>query len=135
MIIEKEIQIEATFETEEMYVNADSDAIERVIYNLIHNALKFTPQEGKIKIATFYQKDKVLVSVEDNGIGISSEEIDLIWERFYKSDKSRGRDKSGTGLGLAIIKNIINEHGQKIWVESESAKGAKFVFTLERISN
>jgi len=135
MIVEKEIQIGAIFETEEMFVNADSDAIERVIYNLIHNALKFTPQGGKIEIVTSSHKDKVLVSVEDNGIGISSEEIDLIWERFYKSDKSRSRDKSGTGLGLAIIKNIINEHGQKIWVESELGKGAKFTFTLERASN
>ncbi|HHV98096.1 MAG TPA: cell wall metabolism sensor histidine kinase WalK [Clostridiaceae bacterium] len=135
MIVKKEMQIEAIFETEEMYVDADSDAIERVIYNLIHNALKFTPQGGKIKIITLYQKDKVLVSVEDNGIGISSDEIDLIWERFYKSDKSRGKDKSGTGLGLAIIKNIINEHGQKIWVESELGKGSKFTFTLKRASN
>ena len=56
----------------------------------------------------------------------------MIWERFYKSDKSRGQHKSGTGLGLAIVKNIINEHGQNVWVESEIGKGTVFYFTLER---
>jgi signal transduction histidine kinase len=75
------------------------------------------------------------VSVEDNGIGISKEEIDLIWERFYKSDKSRGIEKKGTGLGLAIVKNIIQEHKQEIWVESELGKGTKFSFTLNRGTN
>ena len=72
------------------------------------------------------------MSIEDNGIGIEKSELDMIWERFYKSDKSRSRDKTGTGLGLAIVKNIINEHGQEIWVESEPGKGTGFTFTLNR---
>lgn len=134
LIVNKGIQVEANFEEEETMVNADSDAIERVLYNLVHNAIKFTPENGKITVSTALKKDKALVSVEDNGIGISSEDIDLIWDRFYKSDKSRGRDRSGTGLGLAIVKNIVSEHGQEVWVESETGKGAKFTFTLDRVA-
>ncbi|MEG6611898.1 ATP-binding protein [Pseudoclostridium thermosuccinogenes] len=131
-IIEKDLEIHADFESEDILVYADPDAIERVMMNLLHNAIKFTGEKGKINIRIFRQKDKVLVSVQDNGVGIERDELDLIWERFYKSDKSRGMDKTGTGLGLAIIKNIINEHNQDIWVESEIGKGTKFTFTLEK---
>jgi len=130
LIMEKEIQVEANFFREETLVYADSDAIERVLYNLIHNAIKFTPEKGKITVSTNVQKGKVFVSVEDNGPGIEKDEIDFIWDRFYKSDKSRSKDKTGTGLGLAIVKSIVNEHGQEIWVESEPGKGTKFTFTL-----
>lgn len=132
LLVNKNIMVEADFEEEDMYVNADCDAIERVIYNLLHNSIKFTPENGKIKITTKVQKDKVIVSIEDNGRGMESSELDRIWERFYKSDKSRSLDKTGTGLGLAIVKNIINEHKQQIWVESESGKGTRFAFTLDR---
>lgn len=131
-ILKKNIKIEASFEEEEIFVNADIDAIERVVYNLIHNAIKFTPDKGKIDINVWTQKDKVYVSIKDNGIGIPKEEVNLIWERFHKSDRSRSKDKSGTGLGLAITRNIINDHKQEIWVESEYGRGAKFTFTLEK---
>lgn len=131
-IVEKNLVVEANFEEEGMLVHADPDAIERVIINLIHNAVKFTNNNGRITISSQSQKDKVLVSVKDNGIGIDKDEINMIWERFYKSDKSRSKDKSGTGLGLAIIKSIINEHNQNIWVESELGKGSEFTFTLSR---
>ncbi|OPZ82907.1 MAG: Alkaline phosphatase synthesis sensor protein PhoR [Firmicutes bacterium ADurb.Bin419] len=90
---------------------------------------------GLITIQTVMLKGKVQVSVRDNGPGIESEEIGLIWDRFYKSDKSRGKDKNGTGLGLAIVKNIINEHGQEIKVESEVGKGTVFFFTLNMAKN
>jgi signal transduction histidine kinase len=135
LLLNKSIYVEADFEEEGMLVNADADAIERVLYNLVHNAIKFTPEKGRIKITTKAQKDKVFVSVKDNGIGIDREELDMIWERFYKTDKSRSRDKTGTGLGLAIVKNIINEHGQQIWVESEPGRGTEFIFTLEGSGN
>lgn len=131
LLVDKGIFVEADFEEEGMCVNADADAIERVMYNLVHNAIKFTPENGRIKITTKAQKDKVLVSVRDNGTGIEKDELDMIWERFYKTDKSRSRDKTGTGLGLAIVKNIINEHGQQIWVESEPGKGTEFTFSLD----
>lgn len=134
-ITSKDLQVEADFEEEDMFVNADSDAIERVLINLLHNAIKFTPEKGRIKLATYKNRDKIFVSVKDSGIGIEKEEIDLIWERFHKSDKSRSKDKSGTGLGLAIVKNIINEHNQTISVESELGKGTKFIFSLDRSTN
>ncbi len=132
LLLEKNIMVEADFEEEIMGVNGDVDAIDRVVYNLLHNAIKFTPEGGKITISIKSQKDRAHVSVEDTGSGIESSELDMIWERFYKSDKSRSRDKTGTGLGLAIVKNIMNEHGQDIWVESEQGKGTKFTFTLAR---
>lgn len=132
LIISKNIQIEANFEEENIQAFADVDAIERVIINLMHNAVKFSNEKGKIKISVEYFKDKILLTIEDNGIGIERDEIDLIWDRFYKSDKSRGKDKTGTGLGLAIIKSIINEHNQEIWVESELEVGTKFKFTLSK---
>lgn len=135
LLLGKGIFVEADFEEEGICVNADADAIERVLYNLVHNAIKFTPENGRIKITTKTQKDKVLVAVKDNGIGIEKDELDMIWERFYKTDKSRSRDKTGTGLGLAIVRNIINEHGQQIRAESEPGKGTEFSFTLERAEN
>lgn len=131
LIISKNIQIEAAFETDEIFVEADADAIERVIINLIHNAIKFTNDFGTIIITTSNKKDKVYIEIQDDGVGIDVEEINNVWERFYKSDKSRGRDKGGTGLGLAIVKNIINEHKQQIWLESELNIGTKFTFTLK----
>lgn len=132
LFVEKNINVDADFEEESLIVSADADAIERVLYNLLHNAIKFTPEGGNIKILTKVQKNKAEVTVKDNGIGIDESEIEMIWDRFYKSDKSRGKDKTGTGLGLAIIKNIINEHGQKIWVESKLGEGSSFTFTLAR---
>ncbi|HHX17520.1 MAG TPA: cell wall metabolism sensor histidine kinase WalK [Clostridium sp.] len=134
-IIKKNIFVKANFEKEDMFVEGDVDSIERVILNLIYNAVKFVGEEGKIILTTKYQRDKVLVSIEDDGIGIGENEINLIWERFYKSDKSRGIEKKGTGLGLAIVKNIIQEHKQEIWVESKLGKGTKFSFTLNKGTN
>ena len=135
LITSKQIQVEANFDDENVFVSADPDAIERVIYNLVHNAIKFTPEGGSIAIGTVRKKDTVEISVKDTGIGIDPNDMDMIWDRFYKADKSRSKDKVGTGLGLAIVKNIINEHNQQIWVESEPGKGTKFTFTLRKIEN
>ncbi len=130
MILEKELNIEAEFDEEEILVRADPDAIERVLINLLHNAIKFTPPKGLITVSTEKQKDRVLISVKDTGIGIDPADLELIWERFYKTDRSRSRDKSGTGLGLSIVRNIILEHKSEIKVESEPGKGTKFSFYL-----
>ena len=132
LLLEKDLTVDADFEEEDILAKADADAIERVLYNLMHNAIKFTPEGGNIKIMTRMLKDKIEVTVKDNGIGINENELDMIWDRFYKTDKSRSKDKTGTGLGLAIVRNIINEHGQNIWVESKSGEGTSFTFTLER---
>lgn len=130
LLLEKDLAVDADFEEEELLVKADSDSIERVIYNLMHNAIKFTPAGGKISIITHKRKDIVEVMIKDTGIGIEQSDLAMIWDRFYKADKSRGRDKTGTGLGLAIVRNIINEHGQNIWVESKPGEGTAFTFTL-----
>lgn len=130
LLLEKELTVDADFEEEDMPVKADLDAIERVIYNLMHNAIKFTPAGGKISLITRKHKDVAEVTVKDTGVGIEPEELDMIWDRFYKSDKSRSRDKTGTGLGLAIVRNIINEHGQAIRAESKPGEGTAFIFTL-----
>jgi len=132
LLLEKNLTVDADFEEEDLFVKADMDAIERVLYNLMHNAIKFTPAGGNIKVMIRLQKGKAEVTVKDNGIGIDENELDMIWDRFYKTDKSRSKDKTGTGLGLAIVKNIINEHGQRIWVESKQGEGTSFTFTLER---
>lgn len=129
-IVRKSIEIEASFEEGDPDVFADMDSIDRVVLNLLHNAIKFTPEKGKIMISTSAVRDELYVSIEDTGVGIGADEINNIWERFYKSDKSRGMDKSGVGLGLAIVKNIINSHGERIWVQSEPGRGTRFTFTL-----
>lgn len=115
-----------------MFAEGDVDSIERVILNLIYNAVKFVAEEGRIILTTKYYKDKILVSVEDNGIGISEDEIDLIWERFYKSDKSRGIEKRNR-TGTCHCKNIIQEHKQEIWVESELGKAQNLVLPLTEV--
>jgi signal transduction histidine kinase len=129
MIVNKNLELMADFETERLFVRADTDAIQRVLLNLLHNAVKFTPEGGKITVRT-YAKNKVYVEVEDNGPGIPEEELPHIFDRFYKADKSRGLDKTGVGLGLAIARNIILSHNETIRVESQEGKGSRFIFTL-----
>ena len=131
-ISNKNLVMEVKLYEEHQKVVADPDAIERVITNLLDNAIKFTSQGGIIYVSTSEEDDKVCVSIEDTGIGIDKEDLSHIWERFYKTDRSRGKDKVGTGLGLAIVKNIILNHKQNIWVESFLNKGSKFAFTLQK---
>ena len=111
---------------------ADRDAIHRVIYNLVDNALKFTPPEGEITLtAERLEKGKVRFSVRNTGQGIPREEAARIFERFYKTDKSRGRNKKGVGLGLYMVKTIVEAHGEEIFVTSEEGAFAEFSFTLK----
>jgi len=134
MFIEKNLEFSADFEQEKMLVKADKEAIQRVIINLLHNAIKFTPDYGRITVRTFLTRDKVNVSVEDTGKGIPESELPNIFERFYKTDKSRSEDRTGVGLGLAIVKNIIMSHKESIKVESKEGVGSKFIFTLRSAS-
>ncbi len=106
----------------------DADRIEQVLVNLVHNAIKFTPQGGKIAISFRVEEDKLLTSVNDTGIGIPEDDLPHIFERFYKVDKARSG--GGTGLGLAIAKHIVRAHGGDIWAESEERKGSTFTFSL-----
>jgi two-component system phosphate regulon sensor histidine kinase PhoR len=106
----------------------DRERIEQVLINLIHNAIKFTPPGGSVTIRARQEGQDVLVSVSDTGVGIPADDLPRIFERFYKSDKSRSG--GGTGLGLAIAKHIIEAHGGRIWAESVEGKGSTFHFTL-----
>ena len=130
LISQKGLEVEPYFE-EEIIVLADKDSIDRVIINLLHNAIKFTPNGGVIRIYSSKKGSKAEITIEDTGIGIEPSELSMIWDRFYKSDKSRSKDRSGTGLGLAIVKNIIHEHGQNIEVYSRVKEGTRFTFTLD----
>lgn len=132
LIEEKKLLVDVDFEHTPEPVLADRNSIDRVIINLVTNAIKFTPPGGAIKITTKRLKDKVEISVADTGIGIAKEEQAMIFERFYKSDKSRSADKKGTGLGLSIVKEILLAHKQSIKVESKLGDGSKFTFTLAR---
>lgn len=128
--LKKSIAIEVVLTEEVMYVNADMEKIQQVLYNLLDNAIKFSHHNSIIKIETSEKKNKIFVSVADHGIGIPKDDLKLIWDRFYKSDYSRGKDKKGTGLGLSIVKEIINAHGENINVISTEEVGSEFVFSL-----
>lgn len=113
-------------------VLADPDRIEQVVSNLLDNAIKFTPQGGKVVVRALAENDRVRVEVIDNGPGIPEEDQPRIFERFYRVDKARSRELGGTGLGLAIVKHIIETHQGTVWVESVLAGGSKFIFTLPK---
>ena len=111
-------------------VYADAERIHQVITNLVHNALKFSPAGGSVKISADAQLEgqKVKISVYDAGIGVPAEDWDRTFERFYKTDRARA--SLGTGLGLAIAKHIVQAHSGRIWVESVENRGSTFMFTL-----
>lgn len=113
------------------FVHADESKIQQVIYNLLDNAIKFSKPSTSIDIETNRKNDRLMVSIHDHGIGIPKDALDDIWNRFYKSDLSRGKDKKGTGLGLSIVKEIIQAHEQSINVVSTVDVGTEFIFTLE----
>lgn len=119
---------------DESFVEADQDKIEQVLDNLISNAVKYT-SEGKIIVKCIHKNNKVEFSVSDTGIGIGKEHLERLFDRFYRTDKARSRDKGGTGLGLAVVKGILNAHQEEIFVESESGEGSRFYFSLELISH
>lgn len=127
----KTIAIELVLTGDEMYVHADTEKIQQVLYNLLDNAIKFSHHDSVIKVETSVKKSHLFVSVKDTGIGIPKDDLKLIWDRFYKSDLSRGRDKKGTGLGLSIVKEIINCHGEHINVISTEGVGSEFIFSLK----
>lgn len=128
----KNINIRLNYENKSYIVHADQMKIQQVIYNLIDNAIKFSPNDSDIIINVYNKNEKVFVSVKDFGVGISSENQLKIWDRFYKVDDSRGKDKKGTGLGLAIVKEIITAHNENINVISTEGVGTQFVFSLSK---
>ena len=118
----KKIAIELIFTGDILYVNADMEKIQQVLYNLLDNAIKFSHHDSVIKIETSEKKNK--------GVGIPKDDLKMIFDRFYKSDASRGKDKKGTGLGLSITKEIIQSHEEHINVISTPGVGSEFIFSL-----
>jgi signal transduction histidine kinase len=128
----KKISINLVFSSKEAYVDADVDKIQQVLYNLIDNAIKFSHNNSDIRVSSEEKGDKIQISVKDYGIGIPRDSINKVWERFYKTDASRGKDKRGTGLGLSITKEIIQAHNENIYVISTEGVGSEFTFSLPK---
>lgn len=129
----KHIELIIQFPPKHYNVYADKGKIEQVLYNLLDNAIKFSNVGSKIIIKIYNKGDKVYCSVKDFGLGIPSASLDKIWQRFYKTDLSRGRDKTGSGIGLAIVKEIILAHNENIDVISTEGVGTEFVFSIKRV--
>ena len=123
----KHITLAASY-PERLQALADPDQVRRVLTNLVHNALKFTPEGGDVLIQAEADGEDVRLSVADTGIGIAADDLSRVFERFFKADRTRS--EGGTGLGLAIARHIVEGHGGRIWVESTQGQGATFFFTL-----
>lgn len=128
----KQLDVEFDVDDYDMIALGDKDAINQVVYNLCHNAIKFSYENGKYKVSIKNFDDKIKFSVYNEGVGIPAEEQPFVFDRFYKSDKSRGLDKTGVGLGLFISKAIIDAHNGDMTVSSEYEKWCEFSFTLNR---
>ena len=127
----RHISIRLYLTGEELFVSADMGKIQQVLYNLIDNAIKFSKDNSSIEIESDIRHEKVYVSVRDHGAGIPRSSLNKIWERFYKTDASRGRERKGNGLGLSIVREIINQHGQNITAISTEGVGTEFIFSLD----
>ena len=129
-IEQRHINICGLEDISEIIIDGDKDMLHQVVYNLMENAVKFTNEGGYIKICAETRPNRTVVTIENSGEGINSEEIKHIFERFYKTDKSRSMDKNGMGLGLYIVKTILRLHGGDITADSELGKSCRFTFWL-----
>ena len=130
MSSDKDIVIEATIDKQISFVNADIQKIKHILLNLLDNAIKFTPNGGSVKIDVSHDGYMLKVAISDTGIGISKNDQDKLFHPFVQLDASTTRKYRGTGLGLALVKQMIELHGGKIWIESEFNEGSTFIFTL-----
>lgn len=128
----KNLDVEFDCDSDKMLAYADRDAIYQVLYNICDNAVKFSRDGGKFRIRITTKDKKINVSVYNEGQGIPEEDLALVFDRFYKSDKSRGLDKTGAGLGLFIAKTIMDAHGEEIKVRSVWGQNCEFIFTLSK---
>ncbi len=137
-IDDKRLDVEFECAEDRMFVLADSDAIHQILYNICDNAVKFSSEQGKLKMSFTWSESehnrrrKAVVKIYNEGQGIPAEDLPFVFDRFYKSDKSRSLDKSGVGLGMFISKTIIDAHGETISVASEYGQYCEFTFTLAR---
>lgn len=126
----KELQLFTHIPEELPYFNISPDAFKRVLFNILDNAIKFTPAGGWLKVSVEVNNKDIGITVQDTGCGIPTDELSLIFERFYRVDQARSRDLGGTGLGLAICKEIVELYGGAISVQSQEEEGSTFIFSL-----
>lgn len=132
-IYERHLDVDVKFAQEQYYVEADSAQISQVLRNIIDNAIKYTPENCKLRIATYAMRREIYVRIQDSGPGIPEKDVPHVFDRFYKVEKAHTPTKqSGTGLGLSIVKRIIDQHNQTITLKSAVGKGCTFTFTLKR---
>lgn len=131
----KKLEIEFECSDDKLMALGDRDAIHQVFYNLFDNAIKFSREGGTLRVALSEQGEFLKVVVNNEGEGIAAEDLPFVFERFYKSDKSRGLDKTGVGLGLYISKTIVEAHHGRISVQSEKGKFCEFTFFIKRAGN
>jgi len=112
---------------------ADAERIHQVLFNLVDNAVRFTPPGGEIRVTARPDGDRVQVIVTDTGVGIQPEHLPRVFERFYRVDPARSRDDGGTGIGLAIARSIVESHGGRIVAESDPGHGSVFTFDLPAV--
>lgn len=128
----KDVKLNYEFLDESLYVISNRDYIKQIFLNLTENAIKYTPEHGEVKVVVSSNRKEIILHVIDNGIGIPKDDIQRIFERFYRVDKARSRDVGGTGLGLAITKHIVKSLNGKIEVKSELNKGSEFIVTIPK---
>ncbi|NPV84412.1 MAG: PAS domain-containing protein [Anaerolineae bacterium] len=124
------IKLHTDCDTELPAIYVDPQRLEQVMINLLHNAIKFTPPGGEIKLSAYQEANNIVFYVKDSGVGIAPEALERIFERFYKADRSRSG--GGTGLGLSIARHLVEAHGGKIWAQSQPGKGSTFYFSIPK---
>jgi len=128
----KKIDLQYNFEDKEVVVQAYGDYLKQLLLNLIDNAIKYTPEGGRVTVNQFTKNDEIVIEVIDNGVGIPKEDQNKIFQRFYRVDKARSRSVGGTGLGLAITKHIVHSLKGSIGLESQLGEGSKFIVKLPK---
>jgi len=131
-INEKKLDVEFITESDKAYASADPDAIHEVIYNIVDNAIKFSKECGLLSVSIKDGGEKLLISIYNEGEGIPPEDVAHVFDRFFRTEKSRDNDKTGSGLGMHIAKTVIDAHGESIYAESEYGQNCRFCFTLSK---
>jgi two-component system sensor histidine kinase BaeS len=132
LAMQKNITIESKPDANLPNVNLDFARMIQVLSNLLDNAIRYTSQDGEILLSAKEKEKAIDICVQDNGPGLDEEEVENIFNRFYRADASRQRDEGGSGLGLAISKSIVEGHGGRIWAESAEGSGLKIVISIPR---
>lgn len=114
-------------------VEADAQRVGQILRNLLQNAIKYTPEQGKVSVSAQAFQQEVQVAVRDTGVGIAPEQLPMIFKHFYRADTSRTRETGGSGLGLAVVKHLVHAHGGRVTVQSHVGQGSCFTFTLPSV--